>query len=221
MNNINRKPLIAIAVGLLLLVSLYLIFRPKPNNTQPSTAQNSDSQMENNEITNITGNIFDVLKAGNSVKCTYTTGDTNYTSEGTTYVAGSKFRADMKTSMEDNTQIESHMISDGEWAYSWSNAMPQGFKMKISDLNKQVEQTNPEVQRDANLNTALRDFESKIDYKCIKWDVDNSMFNVPTDVQFSDFSQMMNGNPSGACAACNYIQDADAKAQCLSSLNCN
>ena len=52
------------------------------------------------------------------------------------------------------------------------------------------------------------------------------MFVPPADIEFMDFSQMMNEatetfeNSEVDCSVCDQIPDGDAKTQCLSALGC-
>lgn len=223
MENKNSKKIIVVIAGILLLLLLFFVVAGKKPTSNSNNQQANQMQPKNDAIANgnedFKGNMMDLFKSGKNTKCTYSNKNDEYSIEGTTYIAGNKMRTDASTTMKDQNTIESHMISDGTWVYSWSSAMPQGIKMKI---DTQLAQTNPD-NKVTSQESYAKTFQENYDFKCSKWTTDQSKFELPLDVTFTDFSQMAKPAQDGqnnACAACNYIQDADAKAQCLKSLGC-
>lgn len=217
MNNSSKKTIATVAVIVLLLLAFFMY---NSKNTPKSTAGGDDKKTTtvDNEIT-LKGSMFDLLKAGNTTKCTYSTKDETISMKGTTYVSGKKMRSDSEVTTKDGLKTESHMISDGTWIYTWTSAAPQGFKMKVEEAETPKSDDNTET----TAKKGSADIQSNYDFKCSKWIADSSKFDVPADVTFTDFSETLkNLNKDGSlCTTCDYAQDADAKAQCRTQFGCN
>ena len=169
----------------------------------------------------------DLMAGGGAKKCTFTfSQNANTQSQGTVYVAGGKMSGDFSVTVNGKQQM-SHMINDGTTVYTWVDGMGSGFKMAASASENQ--QTPPAGQN----STQSVDPNSKYDYNCSNWSVDNNEFTPPSSVTFTDFSAMMKQNTSSSagtgasagasgsasqCAACNNA--GSAKAQCLAALHC-
>lgn len=92
--------------------------------------------------------------------------------------------------------------------------MPQGFKMKATETESQNSATTEK-------NEAVSTLNNEVSYKCTPWVVDTSLFTVPADITFTDFTETMkNLNTGDACSTCDYIPDADGKAECRTQLGC-
>jgi hypothetical protein len=130
------------------------------------------------------------------------------------YVAGGKMRGDF-TAVSDGQEMQSHMITDGQTAYIWTNQMPQGVKMSFGTIDD---------DQSGAANSNPIDPDKELDYRCSGWTTDQSQFNLPSGVTFTDLSAALGasaGAGSAQCAQCSFITDPSAKAQCLASLNCN
>lgn len=191
----NNKKLLPITLGVLIVLVLsglgifLLLRKTKTANLQPVVNQEKNGEEimapEVNETTG-SGNIFDLIKLGKVAKCTYSYDADKSKLSGVTYISGKNMRGDFTMKLADGQDIESHIISDGEWLFSWSSAMPQGFRMKVSDQESKSIDSSTQ-------NTNALDLNKSFDYKCSAWLVDSSKFEVPTDVTFADFSEMMKG----------------------------
>lgn len=173
----------------------------------------------------ITGKFADLLGAGKNLTCTFSTSSDGTTSSGTVYVAGNnKMRGDFTTLSGGQTN-QTSMIRDGQWYYTWGPSMPNGIKMKLADVEGTQGQTGQAgAQQTANL-------DQQVDYKCSSWGVDESKFSPPSDIQFSDYSAMMQNltaspapggasSNSAACSACDSLSDDTQKASCKKALGC-
>lgn len=211
MENNNRK-LIPVIIGVLLVgaVAVFavttVINRNKTPNSQSLSNESKESATEiaAKEEGSISGSILDLMKLGKSVKCSYSMDTDGNKMDGISYVSGEKVRGDFNVTGPEDMKVESHMISDGQWAYIWSSAMPQGFKMKMTDMETQDSKVPTE-------NTSLATLQKKFDYKCENWTSDNSVFDVPADVTFTDFNK---------CSACELIKDTEGKETCKKQLGC-
>ena len=86
--------------------------------------------------------------------------------------------------------INMRMISDGTYMYTWNTeTKAQGMKIKITEPT--AENTNT-----TNTNNGSVNLDDKVDMKCSPWLVDNSKFSIPTDVTFTDLSELMKNIPT-------------------------
>jgi hypothetical protein len=163
-------------------------------------------------------------------------------STGTVYLSGNKMRMDTESHMNmagKETLVTSHMISDGEYYYMWSDQDTRGMKIKMTEgmMN------GAEAQ---NQQKPLVDPDTSMDYRCSPGLPDSSKLEAPKDITFMDMNEMMGGiwnekpetgttvkggtgdmYPSGGdaaqmkamqCSACD--QAGDQKAACQKALGC-
>jgi hypothetical protein len=213
----------------ILVLSIFLLTACLPKKDQKQTQQqDQQGQVEKPESESFTGSLMDLLKLGKAMKCTYSYTQESTAFQGTSYVSGDKMRTDMEgvvPTEEGDQQITSHFISDGTWTYNWSSMQDQGMKMKLSELEDAGEETDTEDQdyyEQANL-------DKNFEYKCSPWIVDSSMFVPPSDIEFIDYTQMMQGLQESMesgdmneslCAACEMAKDEAAIAECKANLGC-
>ncbi|MFZ2663977.1 MAG: hypothetical protein WAX66_01310 [Patescibacteria group bacterium] len=213
-----KRKLFSIA-GLILVSILLTGCAPKNKEEGISTSKEDSSQEEN-----LSGSLLDLVKLGKNVKCTFGAKDENGESIGTTYVSGNKSRSDFIATTSDGQEFESHSITDNDWIYIWTSQTEQGTKMKLSELPK-----NDEIDK-VSKSESLESFNENFDYKCSKWIVDESKFNVPSNITFVDFTEIMKNmqtqtenlkeNLKGMCGACDLAGDTDKAAECKKSLGC-
>ncbi len=216
MNN-KKSSSIFLVVGLILILTTVVVVgflgKNKPKDTQNLTTESLGPVTESEETAG-EGSIFDLVKLGKTAKCTYTSDLESTKMEGVSYISGKNVRADFEVITANNQKMTSHMISDGEWVYSWSSAMPQGFKMKVSETD--ARNTTPSEKNDATST-----LNNKVSYRCTPWVEDTSLFTIPTDVTFTDFTESIKTITGGdACSACNYLTNPEDKATCKASLGC-
>lgn len=199
------------------------------NEVATKTGQDSSANekaMVNQEMSKeveVKGSIFDLLNKNVPLSCNFEyVGEDNQT-RGVTYVDGNKIRGDFFTTTTEG-MMENHMISDGEYVYTWSSAMPQGIKMKIDEFEKDMDLKPNENMKQEDQSELLK---GDYDYKCLPWNTDSSVFELPSDIEFTDLSEMMNSlqqtipNALNLCASCDKAGDAASVAACKKALNCN
>lgn len=136
----------------------------------------------------------DFLGMGDTLKCTYSSTDENATTEGITYVANGKVRSDSTTTpTKTGTAMSSYSIIDGEYMYSWGSEMPEGMKMKLDAMTEMGNMTKPETGADAQPPKEVVAYDEALDYDCEAWSVDASLFVPPSNITFTDYSEMMKG----------------------------
>lgn len=163
---------------------------------------------------------FKELASGKPQKCEVKFSQDNAQSQGTVYVGEGKMRSDSTATMDGKTVV-SHIILDGNVIYTWVDGQGTGFKMPatLSEAEKsQAGQKRPV------------DLEQKVSYTCEDWSVDNSLFTPPSNVIFTDFSNLVPKMPApganvgasqhaAACSACEQAPEA-SRAQCKAALGC-
>lgn len=208
-----KKVLIVVVVLLLLAAGYYFYNKSR-----------GGSSMVGGDIVSGMMSYKDLLAAKVPQKCTYSMNEASG-GEGTTYVSGGKVRSDF-SSTQDGKAVASHMISDGTTSYVWNEGDKTGYKMTISQ--EQMNAT-PVPSTETGSNGGEGDINQNYDFKCSAWIPDNSLFNPPSDVTFTDFSSMMqpsaapamqeNSGSSSQCSYCDSLSGND-KTQCLSALKC-
>lgn len=208
----------------LILLPAVLIFsgcgkKVDSNKVLPAAQNNVATENEKSETSKMSASVKELMKGGKSLECTFsfTNVEQGATQSGKFYVDGPKARFRSETEVTTNSlgqKMESYMITDGDYAYSWSNIGPKtGIKFNLNESSS-INKTDKSGQNTENL-------DQKIDFDCHKWSVDNSKFELPAGIEFTDFEQMMESSsiPTGAtnidvCSICNQIPDAATKAEC-------
>ncbi len=222
----NKVLIIVIALVILLGAGGYAYISTTKSKTPQGTSENTKtSEMMDTKASDessITGTVLDLIRSGKNMKCTFSYDDDDAGStQGTTYVSGQKMRGDYAVVTSKNETIESHMISDGTWMYTWGSALPQGMKMKMDTFS--ADETSAQDAQAVNQN--IKELQNKVDYKCQGWSVDNSKFELPSEIEFTDYSEFLDKLKSsmpakGNCSACDMIEDESAKTQCQKALGC-
>jgi len=177
---VNKKVIAIVAVVLVLGVGGYLLWKSQgakaPSGVQTGTETPSGLK-----------SLKELIAAGVAQKCTFSTSNESGSSEGTTFVAGGKMRGDF-TSVVAGKTTKSHMIVDGNTNYIWTDGEKTGFKTTFEETESSGgEGTSGSPETTAEGQT---DLNQKVDYKCSAWVTDLSQFAPPSDVQFTDLSQM-------------------------------
>lgn len=222
---------LALIVGTLALV---LIFRDdtKEAATTPETIPvvRDETKQEGVPIAG-TDTLQALLALGQNLECTISYSVENEgvstVTEGTYFTSRGRMRGDFL--LPDMTQgaVSSMILADGVM-YSWTEIEGEKYGMKItlSDL-EQSKNTDgaPEANEAVPLDTA-------VSYSCKPWvALDGSVFEVPTDVIFKDYKDLVNvgmeygtsyeeGAPGASqCAACEQLSGTE-KSQCRAFLSC-
>ncbi|HLE49398.1 MAG TPA: hypothetical protein VI819_05205 [Patescibacteria group bacterium] len=214
----NNKVIVAAVVLILLLVGggAYLMMSKKSGVTTPTSVNNSQGSAVQETTGSGQKSLKDLLLAGVPQKCSFSDVSSGVEMDGTSYIAGGKVRADFNSKTEGKA-TSGHTIVDGNTSYIWMDGSQTGFKMEVNET---------ESDTSSNTNQEGLDLNKSIDYKCSTWLPDQSLFNPPSDVSFTQFSapptQAAGSNTqlNNLCSSCDALT-GDQKTQCLSALNCN
>lgn len=209
---------VIVGIGAVVVVALIGLFAYMNMGYKPSTSPTSSGSESGESM--MQGSLKSLIGVGKNQTCdiTYTDGK----GSGKIYVNDKKFRGDFDT-MVDGKAYMSHMISDGTYAYTWTDDTKQGTKFSVEAMEKvSASPTSAQTQQGADL-------DANVDMKCSGWGVDNSKFIPPSDVTFTDMSAIMekmttpasSGAPQMNSSYCDSITDASAKAACISAISDN
>jgi hypothetical protein len=149
--------------------------------TQATTTASASAGIDANEGTTTFGAL--ALKTG-SWKCTVHSDTGTSVSDGTAYIADGNVSADFSSQVSGKT-VDSHMITADGYAYTWSNLLPMGVKVKL----------------DASAGTSGGqgiDASTEVKYSCAPWTKDAAKFTLPTTISFTDVAAIKAGVPGAA-----------------------
>ena len=197
----------------------------QPNQNETEEKWSGDLPVEENEdgfLGKTKTSLKNLMGAGENMKCEWKIEDeASGVGNGTVYVSGEKFRQDMEI-VEEGQTMKMHIISDGQWIYQWNSTTKEGVKMSMNEIEKMETESTDQTENQAE-SFSTEDFEEEFEYDCDRWVVDNSLFKVPSDVQFSDMTEMIKTFQEGSenmmtdmCKMCETLPPS-AKEECLKS----
>ncbi len=214
-------------------VAMYLLFGNNPQE-EDQVVVNEETVIEE-EVTPAPpssgkNTLTSLMARGENLECTvsYTEGTGVETqTEGTYFTTAGKMRGDFVVSSMGEETVSSIILRDGT-LYSWSEIEGDAYGMKISltDLEASKTEGSPAAQQVVPL-------DASVDYQCKAWTaVDNSIFEPPSDIIFSDFASIVNqgmefgtmyeGGEAGTqnqCAACEGLTPSE-KDICRQMMSC-
>ena len=151
-----------------------------------NTEQNQENNKEN-ESGSGDGNYFetmqDLMARGKSMKCTYTQEvEGGGTATGVVYMADKNARTEITIKEANSPFGKMYALVNQEWVYSWNDTSSEGYKIALeaSEMGEKNKET-------------VSNLSEEIDFECKSWKKDNSKFKVPTNIEFKDMSEMMEG----------------------------
>ncbi|MEA2007227.1 MAG: hypothetical protein U9O20_03665 [Patescibacteria group bacterium] len=184
--------------------------------------KNEKGDKNNSKDGNYFETMTDLLARGKSMKCTYTQEvEGEGTSDGIVYMADKNSLVEMTTNADTGRVGKMYALITDEWHYSWVEGSSSGFKMTVEA-----------AEMDEKMKNSVSEMTNEIDFECKKWKKDNSKFEIPSNVNFQDMSEMMEGLeiPSqeemeadankAICDACKNVP-ADLQAECLDGVVCD
>ncbi|HCJ52260.1 MAG: hypothetical protein A2898_03280 [Candidatus Kerfeldbacteria bacterium RIFCSPLOWO2_01_FULL_48_11] len=206
-------------VGIIIAIAIIIIgggfwYFTQSDTTNTNQASNSTANTTVN--TSSARSIADIMESGDSMKCTYTFDDPSAPQDWTMYVDGENVRGDYSVQAVNAASWEGHMISDGAYSYQWGQNSGQtyGIKVKLDTVNSNANVTTGNT----NSGAADLDYDQNMNMNCDSWNPDDSMFVPPSDVTFTDYSDLTNQLMQTQCAACDQSTDPTT---CRQTLGCS
>lgn len=207
----NNK-LVLIGVLVITLIGGFVLLQQKKSG--PVSSQGNLQSLGQEKST-----IADLFKTKTPTQCTIEFNEPTVKMLATVYFVGEdKMVMDAATTPENGDAIESHTIRNGDDFYVWSSLGTTGTKFKLSSMpqNATPDQNPAEILK-----------RNDIKYDCRAWSLDNSKFNPPAEIKFTDVTETLPQLPSGGdtpavnCSLCDQVPAGVSRDQCLQSLNCN
>lgn len=162
-----------------------------------------------------TKSLMDLLSLGQNSRCTFETNSaTGGSTKGTVYVSGTKIRGDFIVVTKDEKTEQTNMIRIGDTNYIWGSTLPTGIKMTIA-----LDKISGNAQASQYFNP-----NEKTNYNCVPWNVDVAVFTPPSNIKFSDMTNLLMPKgtgtkpQAGTTDPCSQITDTTAKTACENAL---
>ncbi|MEZ4180299.1 MAG: hypothetical protein R3B41_02135 [Candidatus Doudnabacteria bacterium] len=125
-----------------------------------------------------------LLSLNKNQKCTISSNKEDEPMTGEVYFTKDKYRADVDNIVDGQT-YKGHIVFNAETnkVSVWSDNETMGFTMSVD------EQTSAQDNPENNPEPINSDTSVKVD--CESWDPDSTMFDLPNNIEFQDFDQMM------------------------------
>lgn len=218
----NKSTLIILVVILLLILGgggFMLLNRSQTNPEPPVVKPKSNASTMDKK------SLRDLMSLSGNQQCTFSDKETG--DLGAVYSSGGKVRGDFK-SETNGKSTGSHMIQDGTNIYFWMDGEKSGYKASLDTVTKTGEDVMEKYQSQSK--SPAVDLKKQVDYSCSGWGGDAAKFAVPTNVEFTDYTKVMEEagkmiEQSGisnqdACSACDSLT-GETQAQCKAALKCS
>jgi len=183
----SKTTIIAITAAIIIALGGYnLVFRNKT--TQENILPGSNNEIPNTENVNQVADKLAGKKMAFSqfikqdfgpYKCEVKQALSDFESTGTVYMNEGKLRGEFSTVAEGRKMDSSFIMKEG-YTYNWSSIVPMGVKVKIPEKG---------MTGDINTNTSGTyswNAEQIGEYNCEEWKVDEAMFELPTNIKFTE-----------------------------------
>lgn len=166
-------------LSLLIIASLFLSACGKEKVNEGMDVNKENNQTEVSEKKSLK----ELLSLGTAQKCTFEMNNEEGLTKGEILIKGDKFKQSTEITTNEGV-MKVYSISDGEYFYSWNDAIKgSGSKIKI-DKEASVPDDGKVKQEKINL-------EEKLDYKCSPTTLSDADLAIPTDIEFIDLSGMI------------------------------
>lgn len=175
-----------VLIGLMLATATVLIIRggskgdDMPVIEAPAeSATSTPAVVDDNKFN---GSMSDLVARGGDYECSFAQTNDMSDSTGIVFISGKKIRGDFKTTVKavSSMNVESHMISDGAFIYSWSSMVPTGFKVAVAESGNAP--STPSGSQSF-------DYNQKLDYNCKAWVADSIKFELPASIKFTEIKK--------------------------------
>ncbi|MCX6726809.1 MAG: hypothetical protein NTY75_03245 [Candidatus Shapirobacteria bacterium] len=154
--------------------------------TASTTVNNSPSSTPTKTETSVAKSLKDLMALGTAQKCTWQVTDTGQEITGTMLISGQKFKQTIVIPVPSGQTTTTYAISDGTNLYSWSD-VSKGVGMKINLADAQKNAPTPGQKTDTSV-----DWSKQYNYNCSPAVVSDADFALPSDVKFTDLSEIQN-----------------------------
>jgi len=119
-----------------------------------------------------------IKNPGGSYRCDVKMALSDFENSGVVYISGNMLRGEF-TTVAEGMEVTTYIINRDGYTYTWSSATPgTGYKIMVAG-----ESGSPDAPP---AGTYSWDASQIGDYNCVEWQVDASVFAVPTNVTFQE-----------------------------------
>lgn len=113
-------------------------------------------------------------------QCNFLKNDGSSQVNGSITIAEGKVRGDfdIRLTAQDGGNFTSHFIMRDDMNYTWTSIQPIGFKSEIA--KNASKNASPEEQ------SQIVGTKEKVDYKCVPWNPNLTLFELPSGITFLD-----------------------------------
>ena len=130
-----------------------------------------------------------LLELNESLECEFRFSDENGSGEGTSFVANGQLRMDAQYQTSAGQDMVSSYIVTNDTAYVWTDMDGDTMAMMFPADDEMMDfESAAEDETGQFINPS-----EAVQYTCKPWSVDNSVFVPPSDIEFMDFSSMLEG----------------------------
>ena len=131
------------------------------------------------EEMSLSGKLEDLLSLGKAVKCTWQDMENNI---GVAFVKGNNIYTESTVN-----GVKNYFVQRDDCTWVWQEGQAQGYKMCVEpEEDEEPEET--ELPQDFSMNAGT------MNYTCVPQVINDSRFEVPGDIQFVDFAQIIQMN---------------------------
>lgn len=191
--------IIGVVVAVLIAIGGVFFFSGEENERVVNNQTGSELTLKTEERTQGTGSLRALFTKGDSMVCNYEmSAEDGAMHEGTMYFDADRERFHVRSTMTDEAvTYHSGVINDGVTLYTWSE-LPEGtfaFAMPIEetsideDFSSGIETEVGEVDYESE--GAAEALDEDVSYDCVAWDIDESVFVPPANVEFVSPEHML------------------------------
>lgn len=147
----------------------------------PTNQPNQNQTVTPSEQTSVKKSLRDLLSLGVAQKCSWSFSNEKETMTGEVVISGQKLRQTATINF-DGKVTKSNVVSDGDYVYIWNDEdKKSGLKMKADAT------TNESGNSAYSIN-----WDEQYDYNCVPSTVSDADFAAPSDIVFTDLSELQN-----------------------------
>ncbi|MFC1711489.1 hypothetical protein ACFLZ1_02780 [Patescibacteria group bacterium] len=160
-------------IALILALILFLPGCFNKNSKKPISTQEQEKEASPVSEEKFSGSLYEIVKLGKSMACTWEKDDNNY---GLSLIKGENYRSENTINGTIN-----YLIYKDNCSYTWQENNGSGT-VYCSQDSQENDSTSSSSEKDFPGGKGWENF----DYECMKTDIDDDMFEPPTEIEFKN-----------------------------------
>jgi hypothetical protein len=155
----------------------------------PGTNVTPAPTLEGTEIFNDT--LFGLADRGMPLECEFSQESEASMVDGTVVAANNMYRVESTINAKsDDSKVDAYVIGRDGYVYQWTPLTDQGLQVSEEALAEAGNRISGMTQGNQDL-SALGGMLEDMEYSCSNWIVDESQFELPEEIQFTDISALV------------------------------